>query len=1796
MTECINLNSSTNISIALNANNPSCGENNGSITATVSGGSGNYSYDWDNAPDTQNPSGLGAGSYCLTATDNTNGCTITECITLNSSSSLNSELTAINPLCNDQSNGSISLNITGGTTPYSMVWEDGSSNYFLNNVTAGEHCVTITDATGCEKIDCIILTEPNELSVTFNTVDPTCGQDNGSINIAVSGGTAPYTYQWSNGELTQNISNLYAREYCLSILDANGCSLYECVTLNSSTNITIALDANNPSCGANDGSITAMIGGGTGSYTYDWDAAPDVQNPSGLSAGFYCLTVVDSDGCQMSECITLEAPAPLALTLTPNNPECAEGTGSITTIVNGGTGVFTYDWDNAPDTQNPTGLVPGSYCVTVSDANGCTYNACTTISAMPSLDLNLTKVDPSCGEANGSINVSISGGAGNYTYDWTTLPDVMNQSGLGAGMYCVTVRDANDCEISDCITLNPSSNISLSLNADHPTCGMANGGINLIVNGGTGNYSYTWDNAPNVQNPTDLGSGTYCVTVKDNVTGCQISDCIDLENSPAVSIIVLPTMPSCGNEINDGALEVVVNSGTAPYTYNWDNGLPSVGTHSDLAPATYCVTVTDALGCSATKCLSLFGPDGIEITNLTAVDAICGINNGSINLTVSGSNDLSYDWDNAPDVQNPTDLGAGNYCVIVTDNNTGCTATECISIQDGTSVDFELIGTNPTCDKDDGFIELNVTLGEAPFTFEWDNAPNIEDPSLLAAGRYCVTVTDANGCMAAECIDLVAPTSVNLVLVPTHPSCTGSRDGRIELTVNGGTGDYTTTWDTGASTDDLADLGAGTYCVTVLDANGCTDQNCVTLVDPNPLAIELTGESPLCNGDSNGAIDLNITGGTTPYSMVWEDGSSNYFLNDVAAGEHCVTVTDANGCELIDCIIISEPASLVINATTVNPTCGNANGSIDVSIEGGTAPFTYEWSNNASSEDLSNLEARDYCLSILDANGCTASECFTLTESIDIVLNLTATNILCNGDDNGRIEMSLTGGTGDFTYEWDNNANTPNLSNLAAGTYCVTVVDENFCEASDCITISQPDELSIVLDPNQPACFGDDGSIDLTISGGTAPYTYDWDNTFDVEDPSFLNAGTYCVTVTDANGCSINDCATLNQAATIIVAVNASSPSCFGGDDGSIDLTISGGSGGYSIDWDLLDDIEDHSSVRAGTYCVTVTDSNGCSEGQCVNIPEPDGMALALNSTDITCAGGDGTASVSVVSGAGPFSYLWSNGQTGSTATDLDPGQYTVEVTGASDCIATGVISVGAPSPEDCTTKVNIGNYVWQDDDRDGIQDSNEDGVPFVMVKLTTAGPDGVFGNADDVIIDTQTTDLNGYYAFIDVMPGTYVIIFMPSSLPNGTIFTGTDAGADDTIDSDANFITGETDPFTIVMGQTDDLSFDAGIYYDCNNVLSGGSICCDQQICGAGAIPEPLTSTTPASGGLGNIEYLWLMSTTGTPFSFTNPDWQPIANSNSESYNPGPVYRTTYYIRCARREGCDAFNGETNIVVVEVLEIPEARILGLPTTTCINEPIDLSAFNSGIVSTYTWDFGADANPATGNIRIMNDISWSTPGVKTITLTVESSDGCIKTTTETIAVFDCANSSASTSRFADFRVREIAGEQVQLEWETEESLNDNKFIIEHSADGETFNAVDLMDGNVQGDTKNYSCIDKQPRVGRNYYRIKHLATDGSTEASEQQVILFRKVNTKAMNFYPNPFVDNIQIEMIDNLEDNATVQVVNALGQVIQMEQIPAGTTNYELDLEALPSGAYYLYINYNGFRKIAKKIYKTKE
>jgi len=1276
-------------------NNALCnGEANGSINLSVSGGVGPYTYAWSNGATTQNISGLSAGNYTVTITDNS-GCIDVETFAVGEPAVLTINQDIRDVACFGDNTGRIRSNVTGGTAPYTYSWSTGNTGRNLPNRTAGTYSLTVTDANGCTTTAAgLVISEPaapiSKASETLNS--PSCfGANDGSITVAMSGGTAPYTYSWSNGDSGPTANGLSAGIYTVTVTDNSGCTYVENITLNDPVRIAINASLTPPSCnGLADGSLSVAPTNGTASYTYNWSTGDATATVNGVPAGTYSVTVTDAGGCSVTESLTLSQPGVLTGNATVNDITCSGANdGSIFLAVSGGSAPYSYSWaDNGATSNNRTGLADGNYSVTITDGNGCSITENYTVNNPAPLTTSFTQTDLVCrGGSTGAIDITPSGGTAPYSYLWSNGATTQDVSNLTAGAYSVTIRDTENCNITLNITLTePATVLSLAGSKTNATCnGSNNGSIDLVVTGGSAPYTYAWSNGAVTEDLNGLAPGNYNVSVTDN-NGCtKFIDFTITQPAPLAGNATVTSI-TC-NGAADGQIQLNPTEGTGTYTYAWaDDVTETAANRTGLAPGNYTVTITDGNGCTQVELFNLTEPTALSATFSQANVSCFGESTGLINLTVSaGTAPYTFSWSNGAITEDVNALAAGNYSVVITDSR-GCTITENMTITQPSSV-LTVTGSASqiTCNgAADGIINVTVSGGTAPYAFNWSNGSTAEDLNSLPAGTYNLTVTDNNGCTETASYTITDPPLLVLTGTTTDVTCNGANDGRIDVSMSGGEGPYTFAWSNGETTEDVTGLAPGTYSVNVTDSRGCSVNQTFTITQPITLNLAYTFTDVDCFGNSTGAIDITVTGGTAPYAYSWDTGSITEDLSGLNAGNYNVTVTDTNGCSIVESITISQPvAVLVANGTPSDISCfGGSDGSVVLNPTGGTAPYTYSWNNGETTKDVFGLSVGTYQVTVRDFNGCAVTETYTIAMPPALQVSGVDTDIVCHGVATGAIDLTVSGGTTPYTFTWSNGETTEDVSGLSAGNYQVTVVDASGCTQIRNFEITQPLALNLVSTVNDVTCFGAaDGNVQQNVSGGVAPYAYSWSNGETTKDIFNLVGGTYTVTITDGNGCITTQEYTVNEPVAALVASGVvTDERCFGDNQGAIDLTISGGSSPYTIAWNQGATTEDIAGLSQGIYQVNVRDANNCTVVTNFTVGGPSEISVSAIVEDVTCNGNnDGTIDISPVGGVGPYTYSWSNGETTEDLTALPPGAYAVTVTDANGCSTTHTYTIQEP-------------------------------------------------------------------------------------------------------------------------------------------------------------------------------------------------------------------------------------------------------------------------------------------------------------------------------------------------------------------------------------------------------------------------------------------------------------------------------------------------------------------------------------
>ena len=1383
----------TLVNVTVSSTGVSCiGGNDGTATANnATGGTPGYTYLWSTGATTQTINNLTAGTYIVTATD-ANGCTDTaHAVVLQPATAISVSINSVTDAsCNGANDGGIICDIpVGGTPPYTFAWSDGSTSQNLSNVGSGTYTVTATDALGCTDTASAFVDEPALLVVdTTSTSQPTCaGSTNGSISVAATGGTLPYSFIWSTGATTDTISNLSAGTYIVTVTDNNSCQAIDSVIITEGVGVIADVSTFDPTCaGENSGSAIGGVIGGTGTlpFSYSWSTGATSQFLFGLTAGTYTLTVTDGVGCQDDTTFTLVDPTAVSVSMIDSiNPSCANNDGSAEALATGGSGALSYAWSNGSTSALISALPAGTYIVTAADANGCSDSAAVVLEPAPTLTANGVLVaNESCVTNDGSASVTVLGGTTPFTFAWTGGGTTQTISSLTAGTYVATVTDANNCSDTAQVIVADSCSCNWTASGvlvnDALCNGESSGAATTTNTGATAPITYLWSNGSTNDSLVNVPAGTYTVTLTD-ANGCTDTASVVIdEPAPVLASITSSAAPTCFGG-SDGQATVAAFGGDAPYTFLWTSG-ETTATAVGLSAGLNTVTVTDANGCTQTANTTL--PNGAAINvGLTSTNSFCFVCTGTATATVSGAlAPFTYSWSTGTvntgvsTTNQITSLCSGPYGVTVTDAN-GCADSNTTSVSDNFVPNVTITSTPATCANTcDGTADANYTCFFGCQPYRWysglDTNNLIGTGDLitgLCPGTYLGRLTTNFGCDAYDTVIINAPAPLILNMDSVDATC-GVANGLATVAVSGGVGPYTYAWSNGGTTDTISGLNAGTYTVTVTDNNLCTDTAQVTVNAPSSLVASIINPiNALCDGSTDGSAEAQGTLGNAPYTFLWDNGETTAIALALDSGTHCVTVTDALGCTDTACIGIgdADPVTFTFTETPISCAGPGNDGAIVVASIGGTGAHTYVWNTGVTGNSITGLTTGTYTVTATDANGCQNSDSYFLNPPGNFTVAMVdSTDIDCNGNNNGSAEVQVvTGGSGSYSILWDNGSTTNIVNNLTPGLHSVTVTDLiTSCVDSAEVTIDEPALLVATITSSvDNICFnGTDGSATANGSGGSAPYILTWSNGDTGPLADSLPAGMVTVTVTDANGCTDTDQIMIGQPATGLdasVTVNAQ-PLCTG-DSATITASAVGGSGVYAFAWPT-GETSTTVLLPAGSYCVTVTDVGVCEDTACVTIIDPLPVTATALVSLPTCPGGnDGSVTLTGAGGdGGPYSFLWDDGSTNATRSNLSAGTYAFTVTDASGCSGNGTVNVINPAGMSATftnttvsscgtcngtATVNITNgtapysFVWSSGSTNNNGNNLCSGINSVIVTDASGCIDTFFVNIGSIGADT---------------------------------------------------------------------------------------------------------------------------------------------------------------------------------------------------------------------------------------------------------------------------------------------------------------------------------------------------------------------------------------------------------------------------------------------------------------------------
>ena len=1088
------------------------------------------------------------------------------------------------------------VNISSTTTYFADVVGSCSSGTLSDDVTI--------NVSGC-------------FAITLTSTDASCSGNDGEILVNPGVGTpAPYDMllldmngsilQTNLGVTTpQTFYNLFPGTYVARVIDAGGSSSQDTIVVFQATNpLNVLSVVSDVSCyNGSDGQISILADNGALPYSFYLDGVLN-SNPypydsvfSNLSSGTYIVSVLDDNSCLYRDTVNIEIPEfPLTSLTQSKLVICANSSDGIAVASGaGGTPPYSYEWfDNSfiSFSTNDTAfnLSAGSYYCEVTDANGCdTFSTVQVIAPQTALSGSPQVFGVACkGDSTGMIVADGQGSWAPYKYYWIdnigdTLRSTSYMTGrdtlshLAAGVYNLHVYDSQDCFVSYGLTVGePTTSLSIDSISVVQTIacyGDSDGSARMYVSGGMPSYTYLWDSGETGLIAQNLSSGYRHVSLTDD-WGCMVTDSIYISENPEIqpTVSLVQTVSCYGN--TDGIVSVSSFGGVGAHTFFWS--IDPVGhtnnpdTVSGLAEGSYYVTTQDALGCEVLDSIYVSEPDPLTMQATALAWISC--------------------------------YGA-----------------------------------------DDGLAYATAQGGNTPYTFTWSSNNQVGDTiNTITPGTHIVTVVDNRGCTANDTVYMYEPDVLEIDIdtsLTVWPYCIGVNSASLTSIASGGTPGYTYLWDDNSvapqQTATATHLLAGIYTVTVTDARGCTASDTEDIDSTtNTMSASITsltnyigGTDVSCFGNNDGSVEVIAVGAHAPYSYQWFGPNGFYstsnLINSLYAETYSVTVSDTNNCTVNTSINLTEPAALIFTSlSSTDATClGACDGTVEISLTGGTAPYSGHAQDNNTGATIMNLLsgdslfagvcAGDYTISLSDANGCASEllvggndqQIIDALDTIEVAIDpLSCFFIFCHGDSTGGVALDWSTYDTSYSYNWYE-ANDPSTSlgnmmqimNLPAGSY---VVEANYqgCVATDTMILTEPDPIQILGAITHLQCYGDnDGAVDANVIGGTpsvSGYTYLWSNNVTAQDINNVGAGSYTLTVTDSVLCTASRNFTVNQPDELQATIVESSPFV-------LELSsIAGGVPSYTYTW-----YETNTNVGSGTtyvvssngtYYLEVTDGNNC--------------------------------------------------------------------------------------------------------------------------------------------------------------------------------------------------------------------------------------------------------------------------------------------------------------------------------------------------------------------------------------------------------------------------------------------------------------------------------------------------------------------------------------------------------------------------------------------------------------------------
>ena len=1168
-------------------------------STTLDAGPGYQSYQWSTGQTDQSITVINGGAYEVTVTD-FNNCTGVSSVFVTENPLPVPNITGVLAFCAGQS-----TTIDAGPGYQSYQWSSGQTDQSITVINGGAYEVTVTDFNNCTGVSSVFVTE-NPLPVPNITgVLAFCAGQSTTIDA----GLGYQSYQWSTGEFTQNITVATQGNYEVTVTDFNGCQGSTQTQVTELPPVFVQIDGDSELCQGQDGLLDA----GDGYQTYEWSTGEFGQLLFISNPGLYSVTVTDANGCQgtSSTFITLSSSPDATIS---GDLELCLGTPTTLTATSG---PYFYQWSTDEVTQSIQVDQPGTYSVIITNNAGCFATAEVTVT---------TQSDPTpiifgdlsfCDGGSSTLDA----GAGFATYLWSDGSDTQTIDVYATGDYSVTVTTFDGCTGEGMVSVIENTLPSVDIQGNNNICE----GTVTTLDAGAGFATYLWSDGSGASTLDVSITGTYSVTVTD-VNGCEATDQFVLDVSPNPEPQISGSLSFCpgGSTTLDGG---------SFFSYFWSTG-ETASTIIVDTPNTYSLTVTDDNGCQGETTVQV--EEQTELSPIISGDlAYCA--GGSTTLDV-GAGFSIYAWSTGENTQEIEASTPGDYTVTVSDGG-GCSGEVTVSVTQNDLPVISIAGLSSICEGEISTLDP----GSGFSSYAWSDGSNNPTLDVSTTGGYSVTVTDTNGCAGIGDFAL----SVNPLPQPSIVGATAFCED-LSTTLSSDQTYDTYTWSTGQDMQEITVSDPGVISLMVIDSNGCEGSS-IVILDALPIpTVSISGDNIFCTGSTT---TLDAGTGFTHY--LWSDSSSAQQLDISIPGNYAVEVTDDNGCTATASIDITENVLPTISISGDDSFCAGGMASLDA----GAGFNSYAWSDGSIGQILDVTQGGTYSVEVTDANNCSNTAQFVVTENTLPQPQIAGSLSFCPGS-----VTILDGGSDYVNYVWTGGTTNQTVEVNTAGIYELTVIDTNGCIGNTSVEVIEDADLSPVIAGDLSFCVGST----TTLDAGTGFDTYTWSDNSTDQILVVNQTGDYSVTVTNG-GCSGEITVSVSEDALPIPTINGLSMIC---EDATTTINVnetfisylwSDGTNNASID------------VPPGVYGVQVEDINGCIGEATFDVSPISLPVPSLSGVTAICGGG-----ATVISTLENYvDFVWSTGSVTATTLVTNPGVLSVTVTDSDGCVGSNSIEIG---------------------------------------------------------------------------------------------------------------------------------------------------------------------------------------------------------------------------------------------------------------------------------------------------------------------------------------------------------------------------------------------------------------------------------------------------------------------------------------------------------------------------------------